>query len=808
MIRPTLRSLFREPSFAIPGLLTVALGIGVSSAVFALVYAVLLRPLPYGDPEQLVRVYTVLAQDRGQERNASLLDIEEYNRRSKLLENFGAWTVFDSQLEGDGATQAVTICQLNQEALRSLKVAPILGRIFSPEEDRPGGPVHKAVISNALWQSRYGGDRNIIGRTLRTPMTSLEIVGVMPAGFAFPDRADLWAPMESWYSLEVDLYRKKQRDQRWYATVARLKSGVSLAQAQSDMERVSAQLEQEFPKTNAGVRVKLQPFRDAATGEIRPYLYLLIGGVLLVLAVSLVNVGNLLLARVIARQKQYVVQAALGAGRWRLARSMLAESVLLSIGGGVAGAAIAWAAVRIFRTLLPETVPTWMVIEISPVVVLFGVAVSIVAGCIIGLLPITYGSRVNLATALRQGTRGNSGAGNLRSALVIGEVGLSLVLLVGAGLLMQTFYALQRANHGFESENLVVARVGTSLFPKGERASRARLLANFHSNLQETVARIPGVRIVAVANRMPYAGLEVRSGRLRVSGRSDEELQFLLPVAASDVHWDFFETMKIPLVKGRYFDRSDSPEAPPVVIMNESGAKALFGDLNPIGRMMQMGDTVGPSKPYCRVVGIVKDVTWEAGLDKSVQLYYPFTQWSVGTAFYLFRTESDTRLLAPQIRSALEQADPRAALIWVKSMSDRIDEALWQRRLWAAVFTAFAMIALVLASVGLYGVLAYAVSQRTREIGIRVAVGAEPGRVLKMIVSDGLKLTAMGLIIGGALSFVAVRLITTMVDSTVLRDWRIYAAMSVMLVVTGVLASAVPAIRASRIDPLHALREE
>jgi predicted permease len=439
---------------------------------------------------------------------------------------------------------------------------------------------------------------------------------------------------------------------------------------------------------------------------------------------------------------------------------------------------------------------------------LFGFGLSLIAGCAVALVPIFYASRINLDAVLRQGTRGNSGAGGLRSALVVGEVALSLVLLVGAGLLTQTFYALQRADHGFTTENLVVARVASSLFPKGERATRARMMADFHSRLQETLARIPGVQSVAVANRLPYAGTEVRSGRLRVQGRSDDELRFLLPVAASDVHRDFFEAMKIPLVTGRYFEQSDSPEAPPVVILNESGAKALFGDLDPIGRMVQMGDTVGPANPYCRVVGIVKDVRWEAGVDKAIQLYYPFTQWSVGTGFYLLRTNSDLQQIAPAIRSALQTADNRAALVWVKSMSDRIDEALWQRRLWGAVFTAFAVIALALASVGLYGVLAYAVSQRTREIGIRVAVGAAPARVLALVARDGLKLTILGLIVGGLLAFGAVRLIASLVEGSVLRDWSIYAAVTGVLLLTGVAASAVPAMRAARVDPLIALREE
>ncbi|MYD88386.1 MAG: FtsX-like permease family protein, partial [Acidobacteria bacterium] len=346
------RALRRAPSFAVPAVVTIALGIGAATAVFSLVYAILIRPFPYPDADRLVRVFTVAEGEQGAERNCSLLDIEEYNRRSTLLENIGGYTVFDSQIEGDGLAEAVVIAQLNQEAMHAVGVQPVLGRLFTEEEDRTGGPVNKAILGHGLWQRRYGGAPDALGRMIRLPMGEFEVVGVMPAGYGYPDRATLWLTMESWYALGLDTYREKQRDQRWYPTVARLAPGVSLEQAQDEMGAVARQLAAEFPTTNRDVGVRLVPLRDAEVGEVRPYLALLAGGVSLVLLICIFNVANLLLARALTQHKQYVVQAALGAGRFELTKGFLAESLLLAAVGGAGGAAVAWVAVRAFQTLL------------------------------------------------------------------------------------------------------------------------------------------------------------------------------------------------------------------------------------------------------------------------------------------------------------------------------------------------------------------------------------------------------------------------------------------------------------------------
>ena len=512
------RGLRRAPSFAVPAVVTIALGIGASTAVFSLVYAILLRPFPYPDADRLVRVFTVAVGEQGAERNASLLDIEEYNRRSDLLENIGGYTVFNSQIEGDGLAEAVVIAQLNQEAMHAVGVQPVLGRLFTAEEDRTGGPVNKAILGHGLWQRRYGGAPDALGRMIRLPMGEFEVVGVMPAGYGYPDRATLWLTMESWYALGLDTYREKQRDQRWYPTVARLAPGVSLEQAQDEMGAVARQLAAEFPTTNRDVGVRLAPLRDAEVGEVRPYLALLAGGVSLVLLICIFNVANLLLARALTRHKQYVLQTALGAGRFELTKGFLAESLLLAAVGGAGGAAIAWVAVRAFQTLLPDSLPMWMHIEVDPHVLAFCLAATVISGLALGVAPAVMGSRVNLTEALKEGTRGSSGDSWGRSALVVAEVAASLLLLLGAGLLTKTFVQMQNADHGFEAENLIVASARNSQFSQAPRAERSALLAAYHERVLARLRAIPGVDGAAVTNSLPYAGGELRHGRLRVRG--------------------------------------------------------------------------------------------------------------------------------------------------------------------------------------------------------------------------------------------------------------------------------------------------
>ena len=802
------RALRRTPSFTVPAVVTIALGIGAATAVFSLVYAILLRPFPYPDADRLVRVFTVAEGEQGAERNCSLLDIEDYNRRSRLLENIGGYTVFDSLIEGDGLAEGVVIAQLNQEAMHAVGVQPILGRLFTTEEDRKGGPVNKAMLGYGLWQRRYAGSPDALGSMISLPMGEFEVVGVMPAGYGYPDRATLWLTMESWYALGLDTYREKQRDQRWYATVARLAPGVSLEQAQDEMGAVARQLAAEFPATNRDVGVRLVPLRDAEVGEVRPYLLLLAGGVSLVLLICIFNVANLLLARAITQHKQYVLQAALGAGRFELTKGFLAESLLLASIGGVGGAAIAWVAVRAFQTLLPDSLPMWMHIAVDPQVLAFCFAATVISGLALGVAPAVMGSRADLTEALKDGTRGSSGDSWGRSALVVTEVAASLLLLLGAGLLMKTFVQMQDADHGFEAENLIVASVRNSLFSQAARTERAGLLAAYHERVLARLEAIPGVDSAAVTNSLPYTGGALRHGRLRVQGQAEEETQFLLPTTGADVSWDYFEAMRIPLTAGRFFERTDASDAAPVVIVNEVGARALFGERNPIGQMVQWGDTVGPANPYCRVVGVVSDVKHEGAERDAIELYYPFTQWPVGGGYYVLRTSLDQTAVSSAIRDAVSKENQNAAIVSIQSMTERIDGALWQRRLWGVLFSVFAALALLLASVGLYGLLSYSVSVRARDIGIRLALGATPAAVRAMVVRRGMALVLLGLAIGFVLSVGALRTIAHLLVDVAAFDQTIYASVAGCLAAAGLLASLWPAVRASRLDPARSLRSE
>ena len=538
--------------------------------------------------------------------------------------------------------------------MHAVGVQPVLGRLSTEEEDRKGGPVNKALLDHGLWQRRYGGAPDALGKMIRLPMGEFEVVGVMPAGYGYPDRATLWLTMESWYALGLDSYREKQRDQRWYPTVARLAPGISLEQAQDEMGAVARQLAAEFPTTNQDVGVRLTPLRDAEVGEVRPYLMLLAGGVSLVLLICIFNVANLLFARALTQHKQYVLQAALGAGRFELTKGFLAESLLLASVEGAGGAAIAWVAVRAFQTLLPDSLPMWMRIAVDPHVLAFCFAATVISGLALGVAPAVMGSRVNLTEALKDGTRGSSGNSWGRSALVVTEVAASLLLLLGAGLLMKTFVQMQNADHGFEAENLIVANVRNSLFSQAtyssSRAERAALLAAYHERVLARLHAIPGVDSAAVTNSLPYTGGALRHGRLRVQGQAEEETQFLLPTTGADVSWGYFEAMRIPLTAGRFFERTDASDMAPVVIVNEVGARALFGERNPIGQMVQWGDTVGPSNPYCRVVGVVGDVKQEGAERDAIELYYESPQTRVG--------RGGASSMPPQQRNSMEMSAP------------------------------------------------------------------------------------------------------------------------------------------------------
>jgi putative ABC transport system permease protein len=810
-LREAVRSLLKQPAFSVVVVGTLALGIGANTAVFSLINAILLRPFPYREPGRLVKVQSFMVKEKAT-RGCSLRDVEDYRRRSRTLAGIGSYTSFDSDIRPEsGPAQPITLAQLHPQALSLVGVNPIVGRLFSPEEDFEGGDVHKAILSYSFWQNYYGADPNVIGKQVRTNQTSLTIVGVMPPSFAFPERTDVWTTMESYYTLITGWNKAKPRSARFYNTIARLKPGVTIEQAQAELESIAAQLAREYPVDNADVAPRLTPLRDAEVGNIRPHLIALMTAVGFVLLICCANVANLLLARGAARYREISIRAALGASRWRVIRSLLVESIVLSIAGAIAGIALAFAGVRGLVAMIPERLPFWMRIEVDPPVLIATLAVSLFTGLLFGFLPALQASRVDLLSVLKEGVRGSTASGGrLRQALVVSEVALSLVLLVGAGLMMQTFLRLQNRDTGFQASNLLVAKV--TRFRGGTREESAAASAQVHDRMLVSIRRVPGVVSTGGANNLPYTSTsnERRNTALYVKGQNAEDLKRTARLAGADVTPGYLETMGIRLLEGRTFDRRDTPGSQMTIIINQRAAEVLFPGRDALGQQILWGNLQqGAENPYTTVVGVVANVKHIAAEDDAgIEFYYPHTQYPISTVHYVIRTSGQPANAIPAVRQAIREADPVAPIVFIKPMETIIDERLWQRRLWGMMFAIFAGLALLLACVGIYGVMSYSVNQRTREIGIRMALGAERSSVLALVVRHGMAMVLGGVALGLAASFALVRFIRSLLFGVSAFDPPTFLAVAGLLIAVALGACLIPARRASAVDPTQALRAD
>jgi putative ABC transport system permease protein len=807
-LRSSFRLFVREPGFALVVVLTLALGIGANTAIFSLIYGILLRPFPYVEPDRLVRIQSVDTARGRRVGPCSLMDVDDLRSRNRTLVDLGAHSgSFDSDLRGEGAAEPILLNQLQPQALSILGVAPVVGRLFRPEEDLPGGDVHKALISYRLWQDRYGGNPGIVGRTIQTNQATLTVVGVMPPGFGFPTRTDVWTPMESYYAVSKGTFVKR-RDARIYSVIARLKPGVTLEQAHADLEGVAAGLEREYPKENRGIRLRLISLREAEAGNLRPYLVLLLSAVAFVLLIGCANVANLLLARGAMRERETAIRAALGAGRRTIVCAHLVESATLSIAGGLIGVGLAFLGVRALATLIPVPLPFWMKIEVNATVLLFALGASLVTGLLFGLIPALSASRIGLQPLLKEGSRGSSARGRLRGALVAAESALAVMLLTGAGLMMQSFLRLQHAPPGFGPDGLLVARV--TQFQPGRRAERAALLAAFHERVLERLRAIPGVVAAGGGSTLPYGDTreERRKDDISIKGRSDEETRRTVSIAGADVSPGYLETMRIPLIRGRYFNQRDTSSSMMSLIINERAAKQLFPGMDPIGQQIRWG-TPTPDNPYCTVVGVVGNIRHRAAeSEDGLELYYPYSQYGVSSIYYMVRANAGPERLVASVRSAIRAVDPNAPIVWVKPMEQIMDESLWQRRLWGVLLVVFAALALVLAAVGIYSVLSYVVGQRTREIGIRMALGAQKTTVLRMVLRAGLGMVLAGSAVGLTGAVLLSRLIRSLLYGVSATDPVTLALVPSFLAVVALAACYLPARRAASVDPLVALRQE
>jgi predicted permease len=805
------RTLLKQRAFAAVVVLTLALGIGTNTAIFSFIYGILLRPFDYPAPDELVRVYTVLTKEAGREVGSSLLDVADWSRDSRHFVAIGAYTDFDADARGDGAAQPIRMSQLNAGTLQALAVRPVLGRLFTADEDRPGGDVFHAIISHGLWQSRYGGTPDVVGKRLDTSIGSFTIIGVMPRGFAFPDRSDAWTPMESWFARQVGERRNKLRHHRFYRVLARVAPGRSLREAETELDGVAASLERQFPKENAGVRIRLRTLRESRTGDLVPYLGMVSAAAVFVLLICCSNVAGLLVTRALSFRREFAVRSALGASRTRLIQSALAESAVLSVIGGALGVLLAFASVRALLGLIPVTLPTWMRIEVDPAALAFAVVITVLTALLCGLLSALFAARTDLNTMLKEDARTSTGGGRrLRSAFVVSQVSLTLLLLIGASLLAQTFIRLRNQDTGFASDRLIVVRATN--YRTGSRQEQAAALSQFHEQVLERVRAVPGVIAAGGTNVLPYtrASAERTRAPLLIRGAAAEDARLQLPLSGADVSPGYLETMGVRLLAGRLIDARDTTDSPMVLLVNERAAKALWPGRDPIGQEVYWGaDTPSPSNPYCTVVGVVSDVRHLAGeRDDGLEFYYPYTQYPITNIYYVARAKGDPVALIPSIRDAVQSVDRNAAIVFAKSFESLIDESLWQRRLWSVLLGAFSALSLALVAIGLYGMLSYVVAQQRREIGVRMAMGALPRAILTLVLGYGARLLVAGCLLGLAGAFVLRRLLATLLFGVSAGDPGTLAGAVLMLAAVALVAGYLPARRASAVDPIIVLRDQ
>jgi putative ABC transport system permease protein len=749
------RQVAAKPFLALSIVVTLALGIGASSTVFSFVYGMLLRPYPYTDPDRLVRVQTLLPESAGNIRGISILDLDDLRARTSAVEAFGSYLAFPNTLTVEGQAHAVNLTFLDARTFPLLGVTPILGRGFTPEEDRFNGDVNKALLSHALWRDMFGGNPGILGKVIEARGDHYTVIGVMPPGFGFPEKTDLWIPMMARYAGYREPYWRK-RDFRVHDVVARLRPAVTLEQAQGEVNAAVNALAREFPETNKGTQIRLTPLRDSEMGRVAPYLRLLLIAVTMLLLIGCMNAANLSLAGAAARQKEMSIRVALGAGRWTIVRQLLKESVLLSVAGGVVGVALAWAAVKAFPAFFPLQLPFWVKIQLDPQVIGFSVILSMATGLLFGLSPALQLARVDLNSVLKEGSRGSSSAsGRLRNALVVIEVALSIVLLCSAGLMVKSLVNLDRVDMGVKKDHLVVARMARFV-SNATQEELARQYGGSFRHAVEQIAVLPGVQSVGIGTEIPYSSLEPRGDSrdtqdFTIRGQDQREAMRNAPTQFASIGPGIFETLGIHMVEGRGFNEADDLTQPVRIIINHKMAETLWPGQTAIGHQLRWGGNI--TNPWMNVIGVVEDVKYnplEQGL--GFETYVCYRQIPIPQMQAVVRVRGDPETMLARIRAAIQAADSQIAIVHVKTLESLASETLWQRRLWGLLMSVFAGLALLLTCVGLYSVMSCVVSLRTREIGIRMALGAPRLTVLALITGHGMLITLAGVGIGLAVA--------------------------------------------------------
>jgi len=801
-IRYGIRGLLKRPGFTVIALITLALGIGANTAIFSVVNAVLLRPLPFQNPEQLVIVWedaTLVGFPHNTPAPANYVD---WKTQNQSFADMAASRETSFNLTGDGEPERVTAYAVTGNFFPLLGVQPLLGRSFVAEEDRPGGN-KVVVLSYSLWQSRYGGDRNVLNREILLNGEKHSVVGVMPASFQFFEKeARLWVP------IAFDQEDLANRGGHYLIVVARLKPDVSVAQAQAEMNAIMRRIGIDHPaETMEGkIGAVVLPMRDQFVGNARGSLIVLLVAVAFVLLIACANVAGLLLARAVARRKEIALRMALGAGRARVIRQLLTESLLLAVTAGVLGSLLAYASFTFLQGLVPEEMALATSLKLDVRILVFTIAISIVTGIIFGLVPALQSANFDLNDALKQGSGRVTSTGRLRSSMIVFEVALSIVLLVGAGLLIQTLFQLFRQYSMLEPEKVLTMR---TILPR-EKYKETQRRDNFYQQVLQRVEHLPGVVAAGYSTSIP---LSWKGG---TSGFYPEGLKAPIPGMAYDanhrqVSTNYLKAMNIPLRQGRYFETRDNAQSIPVAMVNETMARQYWPGENVLGRRFKRGDPADDA-PWMEIVGVVADVR-QMGLDEPVkaEMYFPYQQddtiWYVPRDLAI-RTTGDTSNLVASVRQIIREVDPDQPVSNVATMAEVLGTEAAQRRMGMIMLAGFAALALLLASLGIYGVLAYFVTQHTNEIGVRQALGATPRNILFLVLRKGMGLTLVGVGIGLAASFALTRLMSSLLFGVTAADPLTFVTVPLVLVGVALLACYIPARRATKVDPLVALRYE
>jgi len=802
-IRYGFRILLRKPAFTIVAVATLALGVGANTAIFSVVNAVLLRTLPYQEPERLVALWET-SEQAGREPNkrneVAMGNFLDWRAQQSVFDEIAALTYSNVNLTGMADPERIQGAVVTTNLFEVLGVQPAAGRAFVPEEEKPESP-RTVIVSHGLWQRRFGSDPDLVGKTLALNGNQVAVVGIMPRGFEFQfpttRQVEMWMPMRI-------APANTDRQSHYLYVVGRLKRNATLDQAQAGMNVLASQLQQQYPKTNSDRGANVVALHQQLVGNVQPYLRVLFAAVGFVLLIACANVASLLLARVAGRHKEVAIRMAIGATRWRLIRQLLTESILLSTMGGLAGLVLAYWETEVLVALTPPDVPRLGEIGLHAPVFAWTLGISIITGVLFGLAPALGASKPDLNESLKEGGRSIAGQGRsrLRNVLVVSEIALALVLLIGAGLMIRSFARLQQVSPGFEANNLLTMNIS---LPR-QKYRDNKQVNSFFDQLLERVRSVPGVEAVGGIDPLPFSDSDGTTGFV-VEGTPPLAVGDRPEVGERIVTADYFNTMRIPLLKGRAFSAGDREDAPRVVVINEALARRFWPDEDAIGK--RLGFRSSDPQIWHEVVGIFGSVKHRSlDAEPKPELYFPYSQYPGNFMSLVVRTPSDPVSAIAAIRTQVLAQDPDQPVFDIKTMDQRLSKSVAVSRFIMLLLAVFAALATVLAAVGIYGLMAYTVSQRTHEIGVRMALGARATDVVKLVLRDGLKLVLSGVGLGVAGALALTRLMESLLFEVSATDTLTFIVITSILAGVAMAACFVPARRATRVDPMVALRYE